>query len=55
MPTDTGLPTEWLRVMNDEVTRKRRERADVRAEELRRAGGPAPASAPPAAPGAHRT
>jgi hypothetical protein len=35
------MPTEWLRVMLDEVERKRREAAAAKAEADRRAGAAA--------------
>jgi hypothetical protein len=42
------MPTEWLRVMLDEVERKRREAAAAKAEAERRAAA-APARTPRAA------
>ena len=42
------MPTDWLRVMLDEVARKRREAEAARDEARRRAAGVAPQ--PPAPP-----
>ena len=44
------MPTEWLRVMLEEVARKRAETERAREEQvLRRSAGPAPPVRPPPA------
>jgi hypothetical protein len=48
MRSANPLPSEWLRVMTEEVARRRLEAAEARAEAARRAGAAAGSARPPA-------